>query len=319
MVIVRGFSLLLSLLVQLPNDLSSEEVDAFLDACSQAIEPSMCVVRSEDDAADARIERIAPTRFSMEITLETNQQQRLISREFTFKAEDAPLERARALGLSLGLLARNAQAPEATQNPPPELLASEEATLRPEQAISVPVSKREQAPPIQKPSGTRSTSWLAELQVGVGYETGLTTPVYQGDLRLGWRPLDALAILLSFSLAGGHDADANAPLDMRQVGGSLGLGYSHRLTWGRIGIELEGGVRSTTFFSASALDRVSRSTFVLRAQLPLHITINRWLYVLIAPQAVLNSSPTTVYWDGTRRAQTGYVVPAVNLGLGFNF
>jgi len=321
MAIAWGFSLMLNLLVQLPPDLSSEEVVVLLDACSQAIEPDACVARSEETPADARIERIAPTRFSMEITLENNQQQRLISREFTFKSEDAPLERARSLGLSLGLLARNAQATEPTvEQPSPEPNAPAEATLRPEQAVRVPVSKREPAPSEQKSGASQQTShWLLELQAGLGYETGLTTVMYQGDVRLGWRPIDALAVLLSFSLAQGHDEDPIAPLDMRQLGGSLGLGYSHRFGWGRIGVELEGGLRNTRFSSDSASERVARTSFVLRAQLPLHIALKRWLYVLFTPQALVYSSPTTVYWDGMRRAQTGYVVPGVNVGLGFQF
>lgn len=321
MAMTPGLSLLLSLLVQLPSDLSLEEVEVLLDACSGAVEPDVCVSRSGDETADARIERITATRFSMEIALETSQQQRLISREFTFKQEDAPLERARALGLSLGLLARGARSTEpAQEQPQTEPLAPIEATLRPEQAVRVQVNKRQQTPPDPKPVVTKSAShWLFELQAGLGYETGLSTLVYQGDVRLGFRPIDPLVILLSFSLAGGHDEDPVAPLDMRQWGGSLGLGYSHRLSWGRIGGELEGGLRRTSFSSDSAVDRVARSTFVVRAQLPLHVDLNRWLYVLFAPQVLIHGSPTTVYWDGARRAQTGYVVPSVNAGLGLTF
>jgi hypothetical protein len=319
MTIALGVSLLL-LLVQLPSDLSPEEVFVLLEACSGAVEPDVCVTRSGEGPTDARIERIGPARFSMELALETNQQQRLISREFTFKPEDAPLERARALGLSLGLLARNARAPEPAPESPPESPTPLDATLRPEQAVRVPVGKHEPLPPAPPSAATpRSSRWLFELQAGIGYETGLTTLIYQGDVRLGFRPIDALAILLSFSLTGGHDEDPIAPLDMRQLGGSLGVGYSHRFRWGRIGAELEGGLRNTAFSSDSALDRAARSTFVVRAQLPLHVHLNRWLYVLLAPQVLINGSPTTVYWDGSRRAQSGYVVPSVNAGLGLAF
>lgn len=312
-----GFSLILNLTVQLPTGLSPDESEALLAACSQALEPERCELNGAGAEANARIEQVEDERFIMEVTIETSKHQRITSREFTFKPEDARIERARSLGLSLGLLTRTSRAlePETEQAPPPARDV-EKTMLKPEQAVTAQPQDRKSPPPREP---TRATQWLSEMQLGVGYESGLQTPLYLGELRAGIRPVTPLAIIVSLRVAGSRRDEEQAPLDIVQVGGMLGFGYHHALPFGRLGIEVEAGVNNMAFSSPAAEARDSRVVFVMRGQIPLHIDLGPNLYCVVAPQAHVSASATEIYWNGQLVARTGQVVPTLNLGLGLDF
>jgi hypothetical protein len=313
--------LLLNLVVQLPVDLSSQESETLLFSCSQAIDPEQCLTKTEGEEADARIERIDEDRFVVEVNLETRTQQRLISREFVFLPQDPPLERARALGLSLGLLARTAPSQqEQKEEPNPEALSDERHALVPERA-EVVRKRSPSANTSQKKQTTKklSTRWLSELGLGLGYEPGLDVPYYQGEARLGVRPIPALALLLTFTVGGSRTDETGSPMAVTQLGGLAGMGFYRALPFGRVGIELEAGARNMAFVSSSAETRDDRTTFVLRAQLPLHVELVPRLYFVVAAGAVFFPSNTQIYLNDALVLQTGHVVPTLNLGLGLSF
>jgi hypothetical protein len=95
------------LVVQLLSPISESEEAALVTACSLARKESPCVSQSEahiESTLRASVEMTGPARILIEITDSHPRRTLFVSRELTFESHDDSIERARAIGLALGVL-----------------------------------------------------------------------------------------------------------------------------------------------------------------------------------------------------------------------
>lgn len=115
-----------TLVVHLLASLPAQEQTALLDACSLAHQPGRCVDQSHAEGSEtlrAVVDFESETRVTLEVT-DTSPARRLYaSRELNFEPNDDREERARAVGLALGVLATaldTERPPLKEEVPPPE-------------------------------------------------------------------------------------------------------------------------------------------------------------------------------------------------------
>lgn len=304
--------ILMNLLVQLPPDLDRDEQEALLASCSRALHPQVCLASTDGENAPAKIERLAPERFVVELNVETATRERLISREFNFKPADEPLERARALGLSLGLLARTSTAEERKETtvlpPPAPAPTVVEAPSTDSRVAEKGASARE-----------RSRTIFAELAVGAGYEARLRAALPLAEIKLRLAPTKPMSFTASFAARGTRTRIGRSRIEVLSLTPMLGLRYTLNGRLVSLGLELEGGAEAISVESIGSRSSGSRWAPVFRLALPCLFHLGDRLYVLAAVRAEATPSVTEVYVDGTRLVTTAPVLASLSAGVGYAF
>ena len=304
-----GTFLALNLLIQIPSDFSAAEQEALLASCNQAVEQEICLAVDATQEPQVRLERLSDERFMMEIVVETETRERLISREFIFKPEDDPVERARTLGLSAGLLSKtskkaleptNENSNQDQERKPPELRA--ETNL------------------ISQPSATGDLRpFYTEFGVGLGYEAGLHTLLPMGEIRLGYRPIKAFSFMVSAYFAGNQVEAGSTSMTVLHTAPVLGVGY--QIFWGKLslGVQLEAGAECLFLSSSNAVNQAARWSPIIRGGIPFQLRISARTYLIAAFRLNASLSTTVIYVDGAPIAATQSLRPSGLLGLGVEF
>lgn len=303
------FQLILNLLVQLPSDLTSEEEAALLSACGQVSAPQKCERASPEAKSTSKIERVSSERFLMEVVVNTAQRERLISREFTFKSEDEPLERARALGLSLGLLARTSST---------DAVNEEEATTptpSPAPLSTEPMMSTEGKRPSARREGRQRPSVYSEVSAGIGADLGLSAPVFGGSFKAWMAPTSRMFTGVGLAVAGTRATDS--ALRVVRVSPLVWFRYlvlsTKRVS---IGCDLGAGAENLAISSTASKTRGSRWVPVLRLATPMQLHLGKFSYFLITPEVQAHMSSTQVYLDEILLDESSAVIPALQVGFG---
>lgn len=304
-----GTFLALNLLIQIPSDFSAAEQDALLTSCNQAVEQEVCLAVGPTQEPQVRLERLSDERFMMEIVVETETRERLISREFVFKPEDDSVERARALGLSAGLLSKTSKktaVPDADRSHQDQEESAQDS--HPETKHTPNASVPHHAKP-----------FYSEFGVGLGYETGLQNLLPMGEVRLGYRPLKSFSFMISAYLAGYQLHGGATPLTVLYTAPLLGFGY--QISWGKLslGVQLEAGGECVLVSGVNALNRAARWAPIMRGGVPLHVQLSQHSYLLAAFRLNISLSNTAIYVDETLIGTTHTLRPSGLLGLGVEF
>lgn len=300
--------LALHLLIQIPSDFSVAEQKTLLTSCTQMLEKDVCLIPDATQEPQVRLERLSDERFMMEITVETERQQRLVSREFVFKPEDDPVERARTLGLSVGLLAKTSQSAKASDPASVEQNEQSAKILVPEKKVRARPRVRGDLP-----------KFYAEFGMGLGYEVGLPALLPTGEIRLAYQPAPAFSLLVSAYLAGNRVERAGTSLMLLPLAPLIGFGYE--MVWRRLslGLQLEAGAECIFTSSSTSTSWAARWAPIIRGGVPLHVQVSQRSYLTAAFRLNVTLSTTEVYLDETALATTQTLRPSALLGFGVKF
>ena len=125
----------LSLIVSVPREMPGAERAELLSGCSHALAPETCVT-DPNAPPQAWVESVENTRLTLTVELADASTRGSATRELSFGPNDEPLARARAAGLSLGLMAKALQSdrPPEDEQKPEQRSAQQESGLAPTQA-----------------------------------------------------------------------------------------------------------------------------------------------------------------------------------------
>lgn len=317
----------LLLVVELLVGFDPASKKALLDACSLAFLSGECVEAEPQTRVgvfSARIEATGSEHHLVDVTLSDQGQQLYASRELSFKPEDEESERARSLGLSVGVLAnsleeeRNAQGiPTRTQDvaadtpapPQNEALPPESAALQPEQAQAA--SKKE--------DGARdSTLFLLGLEAGIQFDPGWNGLAAGGGAFAGVGISPQLFVLGRFFVAHQPQSDAHVGLTFLAPSGGLAWLFPGQRLRPMINLEV-GAEQVTTSIedtgNTGAVPRLARWAGFARAGASLHAHLRGGLYASLSPALLFSFSPTVITVDGVDQGQTGLVRVIAQGGL----
>jgi hypothetical protein len=208
-------------------DPQHELASALIDACSQAAAGAGTDCRLVRDAPNGPYSAIAIVtweegdRARVEVGLRREPTSEWRTRELTFQAADAEIERYRSVGFVIGTVATAAHdeataAPREKEAPPP---SPAPVLVPPPVEVSHPAAKAQPAPS----APPRRYGWLGIVgTIGGGLDHG--GPRYGGQLWLGVRVVPHLAALVSGG-ASVRPRDASG-LSARWLDGAVGLGVS---------------------------------------------------------------------------------------------
>lgn len=228
----------LTVLVFIAWPLASPERQALVEACTRAFSQGSCA-----EALDERESRLPAawvdesSADEVDITVRTGEGSQH-QRQLSFAPVDTSLERARAVGFTLGVLLGEVVQPE-------------------------PLDEPLQVPPVAPPPP--APRWLLQAQLGAGWDTGLQVLEIGGALRGGWRPLEG-----PWWLGLGFDTWAPRGLERLRVHKSHGVLWSG-VTWNfgelELGAALEVGMQWLYAQTSAPLesDRGTRWIPVVRA------------------------------------------------------
>ncbi len=325
--------LLANLIVQVPSDLKAPEVQAFLDACNQALVTSECRVAQKGEEAQARIERVTATHFLLELAVQLEKNEQLISREFTFQPEDDGVEQARALGLSLGLLARSSR-PSPTPAEPENRSAQQKRkagvdgslpsapALAPEQAQRTSSRRSSSAQPISSvPKQRKATSadFFAELQFGAHFDPELNAALGTGVLRALYGVHENVRLSAGLTLAGTRKTLAGQQFRLVYTTPLIGVrAQLPAAPWG-IGLSAEAGARNVSVSNATAGSRGALWIPHVRIGVPVAFRFSKHAYLLATADLNIDPAVTEIYLDQQLVAASAMMTLGATLGFGLRY
>jgi hypothetical protein len=323
---------LYALTVELPPDLSVEERIELLAGCSTAIAPESCEAATEDGSQDARVEVLGDNSISLEVEQASSTTKLSASRELTFDASDGPIDRARAVGLSLGLMVRilrskvNAalvtpepaasKKSDPSQEPPPEAPSPAPTASKSARDGAKPPSAARDKPRgarAKKPSPVDRRFLAVSLDGGVLFDPGISSIEATTDLQVEMLAAGTLGGVASIGFSAGPTL--NEPVSVSRISPTLGLDWG--IFKGPVDLfgQLEFGAqylkaRVTTSDSElggwSAVARLSASLrFPGLASVQGHIT----------PRLTVSSSQWALYLDDVPIGKTAQVFPSLLIGI----
>jgi hypothetical protein len=261
------------------------------------------------------------------VKLHRESQQLYSSREISFQPEDAQAERARSIGLSLGVLANTLLAEQETQaasggNASRETLVAVEAETKtgappPADAENETSSEaREPAPPEKsEPVETRQdpprhdpARFFLGISAGVDLNPTWRSIGPSADLSIGLLPLPSLVLQGRFSAAH-HRGQGERPA-LVQLSPSVGAGwYFDFQSLGLLPL-LEGGAEHIIASiedsdATGAIPRLSHWSGFVRASSALLVPIGKGFSFSATPSMILSFSPTEPKVDGVSQGSSG--------------
>lgn len=270
-----------ALYVQLPASMSVEERYELLSACSSAYAAGECAAASSrptDSRLLGRVEAEEGHRMLVQVTFDSERGKHSASRELTFVPEDEPLERAKTIGLTLGVVAsgtlEEAAAPPAPA-PEPEARTLTEAGSRPR--------------------------WVVSLLGGVGRDPDLSSLEWgmAGRAELG---KGASRYALRAGVAGFRSQDDARGLTLTRVDPTLGVGSRFAVGALEGGVALDVGLEwlnaSVSRGGSNGDDDASRVTPLVRASFSVRNLVSDDFGVEVDGQASFTVSRTEIFVRG---------------------
>lgn len=309
----------LLLVVELLIGIDPAHKKTLLDACSLAFLNGKCVEMSTQAGAyafSARVEGTGSEHLLVDVTLRAHGQQLYASREISFQPEDEEGERARSLGLAVGVLAHSLEEEHSARRPPPpaEDTSSqdppEENEDPPLKATTLQAEQARKAPPPKKQDDNHSTTLLLGLEGGLQYDPTWkgVAPGGGGFVGVGLSP--QLLVMGRFFAAHQRPSDERPGLTF--LAPSSGLAWlfpGHKL---RAMLNLEAGAEKVTTTikdtgNADAIPKLARWAGFARAGASLHAPVGRGFYASFSPALLVSFSPTVITIDGVDEGKTGLV------------
>lgn len=299
------------LVVQFLTPMDADHERTLLEACSLAHERGTCVVDAPlgETVLQATVDVTTHDRVLLEVTGTQEKRQVFVSWEVTFQPEDAPLERARSVGLALGVVATSlttetSKEPEQPDPRPPDPAPPKEDLTRPGQGVS-PIDQLPRAllgvglgagwMPSWKKFGPSILGAMAVRPVGVlSFEAKVAVDFFPGDLDS--------PRLTTFSPSGG-------------VGTTLPLGQGLLLVHLTAGIE---ALFARIDSNADAAVRASRVVPYLEGNVTWAAPLGAQSYLFVSPSVGGVLSATTLLVDDAERGSTGRMRVGLHAGLAWS-
>jgi hypothetical protein len=265
-------------------------VEALLASCEAAYAHGRCRRGdpSPEEALSGRVENRSSDHVAIELRVSEGTAERFVSRELTFHTEDSRTERAKAVGLTLGVIAAGLH--DSRSQPPPA----------PAAPVSAPAPE-----PVQK------TSAALLLLAGLARDPGLPNFEGTGALR-GQLRSNTDGLILRAGLDGSRTTLQGATVTLTRVAPALGAGWGHSSEHVALALALDVGAE---WLQMSAIDvghpvEASRWSPLLRASATLFLPVLPHAGFALSTQLSWTSSPTTFFLrgepiDGTSGAQLG--------------
>jgi len=291
---------------QPPRDL----VVALVEACSQAAAPAATECRLVRDAPNEPYSAIAIVTWEeggkarVEVGIRRDPVSEWRTRELTFQAEDAEVERYRSVGFVIGSLATASR----DETAPEKATAEEPPAEPPPPPLVTPVPVR--APPHEpKPEPAPSTPagpshfWIGlSGTIGGGLDRGAAR--YGGRLGAGFRVLPVLAAVVSAGASLRARDETGLRAQWLDAGG--GLAFS---VWPPAGshLELRAEVLAERFAADASNDveqaDMSRTTAAFRPGVDAVLVVARPLAIVVGGDATFRPA-TTVQVEGEKAGST---------------
>lgn len=322
-------SVLATLVVQVHPEVLAPHQDVLLASCSKALGDDKCELLGEGSAghAPAEIVQLSADHFEVVLEVEDNTEgapsgpkatRTAVRREVTFQPSDLPQEMARSLGLTLGILAREARLQASqSQTPENEGGGSDEDPQVTEDKEDRANSK--DTPVSVEGDEERSLSWLLALQAGAVWEPSLKEVGVAGDLSAAGFPWRHFGFSGRFAGSYAKNNAGTAP-DWGTVGATAGVAYRSDLGGPWLLLRLESGVeqlrsrlRSEFTSGASALGTRAVAVALVSAQTA--FPLSQRLFLHVGPELRMNFSRTEVFVDDALVGTTSVLRVAVLVGL----
>jgi len=274
----------------------SAESKILLSACERAFQGGTCVLGTRSERVDplvARIDELGPE--GMRLFLEF-QGRPARTEDLGFAPEDSTADRAKALGLFLGVMAlrwvqKDEHADLPASAPPPAKPASAPPPAKP--ASAPPPAKPASAPP--PPPPPHESTWLLSVQAGLSSDPGLATIDAGGGLRLRAGPF-RFPLFFRAGFEGYHSLASSNGLTWSRVEPALGLGTRLHVPFGELEFGLDAGLQ---WLSASHTGGPgsARVTPFLRASTTALLDLSQHWGLSLGMQLATVFSPTDAYID----------------------
>lgn len=271
--------------VRIGPAMSADDRELLLAACSSAYSAARCVESNGDTETPlfGHVESEEPERVLVEVTLDGGRGRHSASRELTFVPEDQPQERAKSIGLTLGVVAAS---------------LVEEAAHRTEEQ---PAPSTPEAPPVT-PDPLR---WLMALSGGVAKDPDFSAAEWglAARVELG-RASSPFAWRAGVSGFGGSSDDVTLTRfdPTLGFGARLGLGPLEGAAALDLGIEW---LRASV--DDGARDDASRILPLLRASVALRAFVTSGFGFELGGQGSFTTSPTALFVRGVQVDETSGV------------
>ncbi len=307
-------STLAALVVRVDPGTLTEHREVLLSSCSRALADQTCVLLPDSAAnfqPDAQIRKLGEDHYEVILKLpdstkdreppsESESQGGVLRRQVTFQPGDLPIEKARSLGLSVGILAREARLSAETEDMAPD-----------------PENTGDEA---RKASLTNDKiPLLLGVGTGVEWEPGLGRAAVAGEIYAQIHPWQHYGFSgsLSVSMAPGPSEAPN----IRFLAPTLGVS---RAFWAPQGpslvLTLEGGAEqvSARLSQTQAAEGARQSTRWIGAALAtakVLFPLSPGWVAHVSPHAKLNFSTTEVLVDDTLIGTTSLLRIGVTVGV----
>ncbi len=271
--------------VRIEPAMSADDRELLLAACSSAYSAARCVESNGDTETPlfGRVQAEEPDRILVEVTLDGRAGHHTASRELTFVPEDQPTERAKSIGLTLGVVtasvvddARAREAERPAESPPPALAPAPD-----------------------------TARWLVALSGGVAKDPDFSVPEWGLAARVELGHASS-----PFAWRAGVSGFRGASDDVALLRLDPTLGFGARLAFGPLegAASLDLGVewlRASVDDTAS--DDASRVLPLLRGSLALRAYVTQDFGIELTGLASFTTSPTAIFVRGAQVEATSGV------------
>jgi hypothetical protein len=307
-----------TLVVHLLSSLPANEQTALLEACSLAHAPARCIDASQADESEtlrAVVDFEGETRVTLDVT-DTDPAHLLYAfRELTFEPSDDREERARAIGLALGVLAtaQDRESPPNKPEPPPP-----EETREPPPRAQEPQKKRATEEPLLQPKTAAPARgpWGVALSGGARVVPSWGVGAPTGVLGLLGYPVPNWGGLFSAQLASFPPGSRN--ISMTHISATLGPTFRTVTSPFFLSGALTAGVQSTAARLNSAEAEVRKGSHLsplLHAEGTLGRDVAQGVAVTFSPSFDVLFSDTEISVNGRQMGRTGTYQASFLLGL----
>lgn len=298
---IASVSVAVPLVVQLLTQVSTHERDALLESCSLANRSGPCILPSEATATDtfrASVDVGEGTRVTLEVTDTDAARSLYASRELSFDRGDDREERARAIGLALGVLATTLSK---DRMPVSEPSASSGASESPPQIAEV-----DPKPIETTPGGTDDEPWGLWPAVGGTVDPSWGAAAATGSLGVFGFPHPHWGVLVRGQGSWFGPGERSIPVTVI----SAAIGPAFRSASGLVffGAAVTGGVHLTEarLTQINAEERKgSHVSAMVRTEGTIGLNLSPTLSLTLTPSVDFILSQTTVVVDGEDVGRTG--------------
>jgi hypothetical protein len=278
-----------ALVIEIGWELTDGDIEALLASCEAAYSRGACRTGSASPhgTLSGRVESQSTDHVVIELHVSDRSAERFVSRELSFRTEDSSTERAKTVGLTLGVIA---------------------AGLDESRAKALPAAQK---PSEREPVHPPETSAAVLLLAGVSRDPGLPTFDVAGALR-GELRADDTGLLLRAGLDGSRGGLPTRELNLTRLAPTVGTGWGIVRERFGLALGLDAGAEwlrvSTTDVGTPV--EASRWSPLLRASATMFLPVLPYTGLALSTQVSWTTSPTTFFVrhepiEGTSGLQLG--------------